>query len=132
MRMLLLAGALLLASAGCGGDSVPAADLNGRTYTSTSVRGHELVEGTRVKLAFEDGRMSVNGGCNTMGADYEVDHGTLRWTGEVMSTLMGCAADLQAQDEWLNRLFTDGVDAEIDGDVLTLTTSEVSLELAAG
>lgn len=40
--------------------------LDGTTYVSTNVTGHELVEGTEVQLSFEEGVMSVSAGCNTI------------------------------------------------------------------
>lgn len=117
----------LTALAGCGGSDE--LDLDGTMFVSTSVEGHDLVENTSVSLTFEDGNMSANAGCNTMAAGYEVDDGTLRWTGEVASTLMGCVDDVAAQDQWLTELLTDGVEAEQDGETLTLTDGDLEITL---
>jgi heat shock protein HslJ len=106
-------------------------DLVGTTFDSTSVSGHELVEGTQIRLTFDEERMGANAGCNTMTGPYSFADGTLRWTGAPAATMMGCEAELQAQDEWLAALLTDGVDAEVDGDLLTLTTDAVTIELRA-
>ena len=46
-----------------------AADLDGTTYESTSVEGHDLVPGEPVRLVFEDDTMSVSAGCNTLFGD---------------------------------------------------------------
>ena len=44
-------------------------DLADRTFVSTDVRGHDLVEDTSVTLSFESDRVSASAGCNTfMGA----------------------------------------------------------------
>lgn len=113
--------------AGCSSEP----DLDGKTFTSTSVEGHDLVEGSTIELTFDDGHLGVSAGCNSMGADYEVDDGTLAWTGPATSTLIGCPDDLAAQDQWLTELFTDGVEAELDGSTLTLTDGDVEIVLEA-
>jgi heat shock protein HslJ len=106
-------------------------DLAGTTFESTSVSGHELVEGTRIRLTFDDQSMGANAGCNTMSGPYSFAGGTLQWTDAPAATMMGCEADLQAQDEWLVALLTEGVEAEPDGDLLTLTSDTVTIELQA-
>lgn len=118
---------LLLLLAGC--SSGP--DLDGKTFTSTEVTGHDLVADSTIRLTFDDGNMSANAGCNTMSADYELDDGTLRWTGAVASTVMGCTGGLAEQDQWLTELLTDGVDAELDDTTLTLTDGDVEIVLEA-
>jgi heat shock protein HslJ len=140
-----LAVALALGTAaGCGSDSdsdgagdgggssaspVTTDDLEGMTWTSTSVTGHDLVSGTEVKVTFADGSMSLNAGCNTMAATYAVDGGTLAWTGEPHSTMMACSDPLTAQDDWLRQAFSDGWDATTDGSTLTLTQGDVTMEM---
>jgi heat shock protein HslJ len=120
------------ASSSQAGDAVTADDLAGSTYASTSVTGHDLVEGSTITLSFEGPRMSASAGCNIMSAAYEVaDDGTLAWTGEPAATMMACEDDLTAQDQWLIGLFQDGVTATSDGSTLTLTNDEVTIELAA-
>lgn len=108
-----------------------ASDLAGTTFDSTSVSGHELVEGTHIRLTFDDERMGANAGCNTMSGPYSFADGTLKWTGAPAATMMGCEADLQAQDEWLAAFLTEGAEAELDDDLLTLTTDTVTIELQA-
>jgi heat shock protein HslJ len=68
--------ALAVAATGCGDEITPASgdgtvtasgeDLEGRTYTSTEVRGSELVEGTVVTLTFAGGQLGASAGCNAM------------------------------------------------------------------
>jgi heat shock protein HslJ len=109
--------------------AVTADDLDGSSYASTEVVGHELVEGTRVRVSFEDGVLAVSAGCNTMTAEYDVTGDRLAWSGEPAATLMGCLEDVAAQDEWLTCLFRTGVTAGlVDGD-LELTQDEVILTL---
>jgi heat shock protein HslJ len=111
---------------------VTAADLDGTSYVSTMVTGHDLVAGTAIDLGFDAGTLSVSAGCNSMFGEYEVDdQGMLRWTGHPASTMKACADELMAQDQWLAQLFTDGVAATKDGSDLTLTSGEVTIELGA-
>jgi heat shock protein HslJ len=154
MRPALAAAALLLVGllAGCGssddgdegGDttspttgvtpsSTPVAavaDLDGTTYESTSVDGHELVPGEPVRVSFEGDTMSVSAGCNTLFGAYDVTDGTLAWSGEPASSLVGCEPELADQDAWLADFFTTGAEATLDGSTLTLTQGDVVMELA--
>jgi heat shock protein HslJ len=118
-------------SASASGSAVTADDLEGTTYVSTSVTGHDLVEGSTINLSFEGPRMQLSAGCNIMSAAYDVTDGTLAWTGEPAATMMACPDDLMAQDQWLIELFQDGVTATSDGSTLTLSNDEVTIELAA-
>lgn len=111
-------------------DSVPvAADLADQTFNSTEVQGHELVAGTTLRLGFEKGTMAVHSGCNTMSGAFDVTDGRLAWTTDATTTLMGCPDDLAHQDAWLNGLFRDGVEADLDGDELVLTAGHVVIRL---
>jgi heat shock protein HslJ len=110
-----------------GGDLATA--LDGNVFVSTEVSGYELVEGSEVTLTFDEETLGVTAGCNSMGSAYTVDGTTLQWTDQPMSTLIGCEADLQAQDEWIAALLTDGVTASLDGDQLTLTADDVTVVL---
>ena len=114
--VLTLLGAAL-ALGGCSGSS---ADLDGRTYTSTEVRGHDLVEGSQVTLTFEDGRVSAQAGCNTMNGAATWDGGTLDVAGPMASTMMACEQALMEQDQWLSSFLTSSPTLEADGQTLTL------------
>jgi len=109
--------------------AVTADDLDGSSYASTAVVGHELVDGTRVRLSFEDGVLAVSAGCNTMTSAYDVTGDRLAWSGEPAATRMGCLEDVAAQDEWLTSLFQTGVTARLVDDDLELTQDEVVLTL---
>ena len=97
------------------------------TYVSTEVTGHELVADTQIRLTFEDDNLSVNAGCNTMFAPYELTDDSLMWTSDPASTMMGCSDELMAQDQWLAELFTTGVAVAADGATLTLTADDVTI-----
>jgi heat shock protein HslJ len=146
MRIALLLTLLVpLAVAGCGSSdessdtttstarSAAPADLDGRTFASTAVEGHELVPGTQVALRFDAGTLGAQAGCNSLSGGYAVEDGTLRWTAEPVQTMIGCEPSLQRQDEWLAELLTGGVEVAADGaDGLTLTRGDVVLELREG
>jgi heat shock protein HslJ len=117
-------------SAAPSGTPVDAELLDGNRFTSTSVDGHDLAEGTVIELDFEDGSMSVRGGCNTMFGAYKVTDGTLAWSGEPAATLIGCEPELSDQDAWLLDLFTKGMAATSDGTSLTLTDGQTTIELS--
>jgi heat shock protein HslJ len=140
--LLLILAVGLVATAGCGDDDPVAtgggtstssppggtADLDGRMYASTSVVGHELVAGSSITLGFADGRVSANGGCNTIGGSYEA--GTeLRVDPNMASTMMGCEAALEAQDQWLTAFLTSNPTVTVDGDTLTLSSGDVTITL---
>ena len=137
-----LVGALLAA---CGDDdsdggsdtSSPAADaaqveLEGHTFVADEVAtGHELVEGTNLRVGFEDDGLSVSAGCNTLFGPYVGDDGVVRWENEPAATLMACEPELSEQDAWLTTLFTDGVTIEDSADAdLVLTSGDVRMELS--
>jgi heat shock protein HslJ len=109
-----------------------APNLDGRTFLSTSAtsggQAHELVPGTRVRLIFDDGRVSANAGCNQMSGAYTVDGATLV-VDSLATTQMGCDPARHAQDEWLSGLLTARPTVALAGDDLSLTTSKDELRL---
>lgn len=100
------------------------------TYLSTDLQGAALVPGTRIRLAFADGRLNANGGCNTMSGPYLIADGRLTAT-QLSMTEMGCDEPRMQQDEWLARLLAD-VTLTLDGDTLTLTDGATRLTLTEG
>lgn len=106
-------------------------DLEGRTFVSTEVAGHDLVEGSEVTLSVEEGNLSVSGGCNTMFGAATVEEGLLRWASEPATTLMACADELEAQDRWLQGLLRDGVRAGLADDELVLRSGDLTITLVA-
>ena len=122
-----------LALAGCSAVGSPAspsaaASLEGRTFISTSVTGRDLVPGTTIRLAFKDGRLGVNAGCNQIGGAYSVTEGRLQ-LGSMMSTEMGCDQALMTQDGWVSS-FLGGATVALAGDSLTLGNGGVTMNLS--
>lgn len=126
-----------LALAACGSDddtasgSAPTADdLDGTTFESTDVTGHELVADTTITLAFQADAVSANAGCNSMNGGYTITDGTLE-VAAMASTMMACSDELMDQDTWLAEFLASGPEIALDGDSLTLTGGESTLTLAA-
>lgn len=116
---------------GEGGETVTFADLEGRTFAGDTVTGHEVVAGSTITLAFTDGRISAQAGCNTQNGGADVVDGAIVLTGELASTMMGCEQELMDQDQWLAGFLADEPAVALDGDTLTLTAGEVTVELTA-
>jgi heat shock protein HslJ len=128
-----IAGLLLVAmlTTACGGWA--ATDpLDGRAFLSTGVaqdgEPFALVDGTRIRLAFADGQLSANAGCNTIGGTYRVDGDVLDVEGGVM-TEMGCDPALHDQDDWLSRFLADDPTMALNGNDLVLTAGDTVVDL---
>ncbi len=104
---------------------------DGRTFLSTEVVGHSLVDGTKVRLSFDGPTLSRNSGCNTTGSGYTMTDDRLRVVGEGFSTMMGCEPDLEAQDRWLEEFLTSGPSYSATGDELRLISGDVTVVLTA-
>ena len=109
--------AVALALAACSGGGP---DLQGMTFTSTDVRGHELVEGTEVTLAFTEDQISAQAGCNTMTAQASWDDGTLELESPLAATMMACDDALTEQDQWLSQFLESSPAINLDGTELIL------------
>jgi heat shock protein HslJ len=129
---------LVLLLAAC--SAVPGAGdpLDGHEYLSTSVTedgaDRPLVEGTRIRISFDDGQLGASAGCNTMGGTYRIEGGVLVFEGGGM-TEMGCDEPRHAQDDWLMGVLgsrptvaQSGTDLTLsaDGTVITLQDREVA------
>lgn len=83
---------------------VTAGRLDGRQFLSTTVAeagaDRPLVAGTRVRLGFEEGRLTASAGCNTMGGTFRIEDGRLL-TADAAMTEIGCDPPRHAQDDWL-------------------------------
>jgi len=107
--------------------STSPAALDGRTFLSTKVQGHDLVAGSTIRLTFKDGRIGINAGCNQMSGSSAVVDGHLK-IGQMMTTEMGCEPPLMAQDTWVGT-FMDGAVVTLAGDTLTLANGGVTMTL---
>ncbi len=107
--------------------SVPASDLDldGRTFVSTEVAGHELVADSEIRLTFQNASVSINGGCNTLVGGYTIEGDTLQIPVMAM-TQMACDPALMDQDAWLSETFSGSPTLAVDGDNLTVTAADGS------
>jgi heat shock protein HslJ len=139
-RITVLLATALLASACSGGtgSGTPSASgsppdgtgpqgLDGRTFLSTGIEGRVLVAGSRIRISFHDGQVSVSGGCNSMSGPYLLD-GNRLVARRMATTEMACEEPLMAQDTWLADLL-DGATITLDGTTLTLSKGGVTLTL---
>lgn len=122
---------MLVVLAACGEEGSSASQddpLDGRTFVSTDVSGHDLVPGSSVRLAFSQGQVSASAGCNSLGGTAVLRDGVLV-SGAMSMTEMGCEPDLMAQDAWLVDFLGSAPAARVDETTLTLTTDDVTLRL---
>lgn len=110
-------------------DSTSSVKIEDRMLVSTEVSGHELVEGSTIRVSTEDDALTVIADCNTMSAAYTYEDGTLAWSSEPASTMMACDPALMDQDQWLSELFTAGVEVSGSGSDVVLTSDDVSITL---
>jgi heat shock protein HslJ len=108
------------------------ASLDGRQFLSVTVtdggNARPLVPGTVIRLTFQDGSLSANAGCNTIGGTYTVEDGVLVFQGGGM-TEMGCPEPRMAQDDWLVAFLGSEPTLTLDGDDLVLTAGPLEITL---
>lgn len=118
---------MILACASAAAPTGSPASLDGHTYLSTDIQGASLVPGTRVRLAFDDGGVNANAGCNTIAGNYAID-GDRFTAAQLGMTEMACDAPLMAQDQWLAGLLGN-TRITLAGDTLTVTDGTATLTL---
>ncbi len=89
----------------------------------------------RVALEFADGRLGVSGGCNRIGASYQLVEPSGLQVGQAQSTMMACPPPLGDTDAAIGKLLSGTLQAELQGDAgaprLRLTAADGSaLEFA--
>lgn len=133
---LLIVGLVMsTALAACGddsssGDAPTADDLEGRQFVATDIEGHTIVEGSEVVVSFEDGRISIQAGCNTQNSAYEINDGVLQ-VDLLVATMMACEQTLMDQDQVVASIVTAGPTVELDGDDLTISSADATMSLTA-
>ncbi len=98
--------------------------LAGTHWQLVSIGETAVVEGTSVTLVFaDDGSAGGSGGCNTYGASYSVEGGTIAF-GDVFSTLMACAEDYMAQEQAYFAALQSATTYTLSADLLVITYGE--------
>ncbi len=142
IRVLGLALCLAVLASACasGGGGAPAdggdqvgPQLDGRTFLSTEVTENgaprQLVEGTRIRLRFEERSLNANAGCNHLSGEYTVD-GTALVVGQLAMTEMACLPAARAeQDTWLAALLSSRPTVTVRGDTLVLSGESIEVTL---
>ena len=135
-----LGPALLVAAFGltaCGGDAggpddAGPSDFDGRTFVATSLTAggqpHALVDGTELRLTFDDKHLGLIAGCNRLSGKYELDGERLDVT-QMVGTDMGCSQPLMDQDAWLADVLAGNPRVRLVDDDLTLTAGDVVIKL---
>jgi heat shock protein HslJ len=111
------------------GAAAPAAgELDGRRFVASALHGREPIAGAPVGVAFEQGRVVVETGCNALSGRFVVRDGRLRAV-ELLQTTMGCEPSLTRQEAWLRTFVEAGPAIALDGRRLTLRDDDVTIEL---
>jgi heat shock protein HslJ len=108
----------------------PPPDLEGRAFVSQEVIGHELVEGTRIRLNFDGQNLGAHAGCNQIGGTWSLDDDVLVVPEEMAMTAMACDPPaLMDQDSWLVSFLSSRPTIALEGDTLTLSSGDVTLTM---
>ncbi len=115
-------------------DPAPDAPADQVTYLSVEVTENgaprPLVDDGRISLTLHgDQRLSASLGCNSLGAEYRIEDGTLVLAGGVSMTEMGCEPDLMDQDQWFAEFLGGSPSFTLDGDTLTIAGPAVTVVL---
>ncbi len=147
--VLITAAVLALGATGCGNDDTasprtdpspsdpttpdPGPNLDGRTFLSVEWRVNgevePLVAGTRIRISFVDGELSVSPGCNSGGGAYSIDDDGRLVTEAIGMTDMACDDARMAQDDRVLELLNDLPLVTLDGDSLRIASDVVELDL---
>ena len=111
-----------LTSAGASDSQV---GLAGLTFLFQSAEGFTPVEGTTVRLSFDDTSISISG-CNSQSGSYSVCDGRL-CVSELSRTEIGCEPAIDAQDTWLSNFFLASPRVTQSSARLTLETPDATL-----
>ncbi|MGH3716001.1 MAG: META domain-containing protein [Micromonosporaceae bacterium] len=133
--MLILALLALAVATGCG-QQQPAGSPKDkaeelptdRTYVSSKVTGHALVEGSRIRLEFTKSDIKADAGCNHFQGKASLQGGRLV-VDKLGGTEMGCDKPLMTQEEWLTDFLTSSPVLQLDGETLVLSDGKTKIEL---
>jgi heat shock protein HslJ len=136
----LASAAAVFACVACG-QSEPTADtpattmtpapfrLDGKTFVSTDVTGHDLVAGSEIRLTFDGDNLGASGGCNQLGGTWSIDGDVLVVPPDMIMTEMACEPALMEQDSWLASFLSSRPTVALDGDALTLSGGDGTITL---
>jgi len=136
----LLIAPLVLAIVACTGSapspspspSPSPASLDGRTFVSSTVTRDgapfPLAPGSQLRVTFNFGNLGASAGCNQMSATYLVDGNVLRISGLGMTEMACAGPGLMEQEQWFAQILGGSPLLALDGDTLTMTLDNSSIE----
>jgi heat shock protein HslJ len=127
---------MALLATSCGSDDGSGAGsqagVEGREFWSTLVTdGGEpraLVDGTRITLRFNGDQIGASAGCNSMGGTFGLEDSTLT-VSDLFMTEIGCDPSRHDQDDFVASALMASPTIKLDGNSLTLTTSDATIQL---
>lgn len=111
-------------------NTAAASGLTGGIWNVAKLREEPFVQGTKLTLSFEDGRVSGSAGCNTYFGDYEVSKGTLK-VGPLGMTKKLCSPEIMAQEALFSKFLASVDSFKIDDDGALIIKSRVGHKLTA-
>ena len=93
LTLIILLTILLSACGSIGGDP-----MDGTSWELYAISKHRPIEGSHITIAFEDGRATGSSGCNSYGAEYQVNGDRIEF-GVFESTLMACLDTAMMEQE---------------------------------
>lgn len=129
MKKILFASLLaMLVLAACAGGS-PASIEGGWKLVSYGPTSGQVSAAPDVEtsIAFMDGQMSGNVGCNGFGGEYSIKGDQIEF-GPVMSTMMYCEAVAEQESSTL-AVFQETAGFVLDGDTLTITSADGTISI---
>jgi heat shock protein HslJ len=110
------------------GTTTPEMGIDGRAFLLQSAEGYTPLQGTRLRLSFNDSQLSFSAGCNSYSGPYSLCDGKL-CVSQLGGTEIGCDTERHTQDEWFASFFEGSPQLDIAGAALTLESASATLEL---
>ena len=95
-------------------------------YVVSSLQGRDRVPESEIELTFDDGQLSAWAGCNRIFGSYRIEESRLI-AGPLASTRMACSDPLMDQDAWLIEFLESEPEVSVQGNVVTISTSGVTM-----
>ncbi len=99
------------------------ASLSGTKWRLTQLAGQSVLTETEVILNFDDGALGGNDGCNSYGGSYTSEGASIKVGTDIISTMMYCNDQIQAQTNAFYQALLDAVTFNITTGTLSLLDS---------
>lgn len=133
--LIALASCLTLTLAACetpASSSGFADDIRGRAWAAEAIGGKDVIDGTRVTLSINEGKVSGKAGCNAYGGPVEINGNRVKF-GNLFSTKMACLGEgvMEQEQRYLNALQGVTRGEMRAGGILVLKGSAGDIEFSA-